>query len=284
MGRLGLQLAGVADVGDERQVQEHAPAPADVDRELPDRLQERKRFDVADSAADLGDHEVDVAGLRHQDDAVLDLVGDVGDDLDGRSEVVATPLAADHAVVDPARRDVRGAAGVGIGEALVVPQVQISLGAVLGHEHLAVLVGRHRPGVDVDVRIELLQLDIEAPRDQQPPDRRSRDALAEGGDDATGDEDEASLACGHQSILAIQFTVAPDGSAVGGRRCYAAWRSSWRACWLAARSPSPAPSIRTSSPTTASRSSAVTVVVAGTIAASLAIVKWREASAATCGR
>ncbi len=42
--------------------------PADVDRELADRLEERQRLDVADRAADLGDDDVDVAGLGHQPD------------------------------------------------------------------------------------------------------------------------------------------------------------------------------------------------------------------------
>ena len=81
--RLRLQLARVADVRHEREVDVHAVAPADVDRELADRLQERQRLDVADRAADLGDHDVDVARLGDQADALLDLVGDVRDDLDG---------------------------------------------------------------------------------------------------------------------------------------------------------------------------------------------------------
>ena len=67
---------------------------ADVDRELADRLEERQRLDVADGAADLGDDDVDVAGLGDQLDALLDLVGDVRDDLHGRAEVVAAALAA----------------------------------------------------------------------------------------------------------------------------------------------------------------------------------------------
>ena len=62
--RLGLQLARVADVRHEREVDEHAVAPADVDRELADRLEERQRLDVADRAADLGDDDVDVAASR----------------------------------------------------------------------------------------------------------------------------------------------------------------------------------------------------------------------------
>ena len=95
---------GMADVGHEREVDVHAAAPADVDRELADRLQERQRLDVADGAADLGDDDVDVLALAHELDAVLDLVGDVRNDLDGAAEVVAAALLADHRVVDRARR------------------------------------------------------------------------------------------------------------------------------------------------------------------------------------
>ena len=147
---------------------------ADVDRELADRLEERQRLDVAHRAADLGDDDVDVARLADQPDALLDLVGDVRDDLDGAAEVVAAALAADHRVVDPAGRDVRRARRVRVGEALVVAEVEVGLRAVLGHEDLAVLVRRHRARVDVDVRIELLQADRQAAR----PSRRPIDAAA----------------------------------------------------------------------------------------------------------
>ena len=129
-------------------------------------------------------------------DALLDLVGDVRDDLDGRAEVVAAALALDDRVVDPAGGDVRRARRVDVGEALVVAEVEVGLGAVLGDEDLAVLVGRHRAGVDVDVRVELLQADGEPAGDEQAPDRRGGDPLAEGRDDAAGDEDVARLARG----------------------------------------------------------------------------------------
>ena len=203
LGRLGLQLARVADVRHQRQVDEHAAAATDVDRELADRLQERERLDVADRAADLGDDEVDVARVGHQLDPLLDLVGDVRDHLDGRAEVVAAALAADDRVVDPAGGDVRGATRVRVGEALVVAEVEVGLGAVLGHEHLAVLIRRHRPRVDVDVRVELLQLHVEPARDQQPPDRRGGDALAERGDDSARDEDEARFAVSHRRVPSL---------------------------------------------------------------------------------
>ena len=58
--RLGLELAGRLQVGDQRQVDVQAVLAADVERELADRFQERQALDVADRAADLGDHHVDV--------------------------------------------------------------------------------------------------------------------------------------------------------------------------------------------------------------------------------
>ena len=48
--------------------------------------------------------------------------------------------------------DWRGGAA---GEALVVTEVEVGLGAVVGDEHLAVLIGAHGPRVDIEVGIEL---------------------------------------------------------------------------------------------------------------------------------
>ena len=111
-----------------------------------------------------------------------------------RAEVVAAALAPDHRVVDAAGGDVGGPRGVLVGEALVVAEVEVGLGAVLGDEHLAVLERAHRPRVDVDVGVELLQLDAEAAGDEQAAERGGGDALAERRDDAAGDEDEPGLA------------------------------------------------------------------------------------------
>ena len=62
LGRLGLELGGRLEVGDERQVDVEAVLAADVEGELADRLEERQALDVADGAADLGDHDVHVVG------------------------------------------------------------------------------------------------------------------------------------------------------------------------------------------------------------------------------
>ena len=79
--RLRLQLVGGRDVRDEREVHVDGVAAAHVLAELADRLEEGQRLDVAHGAADL--HEDDVVVARDAADAVLDLVGDVRDDLHG---------------------------------------------------------------------------------------------------------------------------------------------------------------------------------------------------------
>ena len=64
LGGLGLQLAGRADVGHQRDVQEEAVVAADVVAHLAGRLEERQRLDVTDGAADLGDDDVDRLAAR----------------------------------------------------------------------------------------------------------------------------------------------------------------------------------------------------------------------------
>ena len=196
LGRLGLQLPGRPDVGHQRDVQEEAVVPADVVADLACRLEERQRLDVADGAADLGDDDVDPARPfvdgpsvpAHGEDAVLDLVGDVRDHLDGVTEVVAAALLGDHAGVDLPGRDVGDLAEVGVEEPLVVADVEVGLGAVVGHEDLAVLERVHRPGIDVEVGIQLLHRHPQAAGAQQPTEARSGEALAERGGDASGHE------------------------------------------------------------------------------------------------
>ena len=61
---LGLLLARRADERHQRDVDVEDVVAPDVLAELPDRLEERQDLDVADGAADLGDHDVDVVGRR----------------------------------------------------------------------------------------------------------------------------------------------------------------------------------------------------------------------------
>ena len=64
------------------------------------------------------------------------------------------------------------ARGRAAGEALVMAEVEVGLGAVVGDEDLAVLVGRHRARIDVEIGVELAQADLVAARLQQRAERR----------------------------------------------------------------------------------------------------------------
>ena len=161
---------------------------AHVLAELADRLEEREDLDVADGPADLGDHDVDLV-VGEADDPFLDLVGDVRDDLDRLAEVRAPALLGQDLLVDRAGGGVRLLGERDVHEALVVPEVEVGLAAVVGDEHLAVLERVHRAGVDVDVRVELLHRDPQPPALQQPPERRGGQPLPEARRDASGHED-----------------------------------------------------------------------------------------------
>ena len=73
----------------------------------------------------------------------------------------------EHRLVD------RPGGGIGVArqalvdETLVVTEVEVGLAAVIGDEHLTVLERVHRPRVDVDVRVELLQRDAQPPQLQE---------------------------------------------------------------------------------------------------------------------
>jgi hypothetical protein len=76
-----------------------------------------------------------------------------------------------------------------VGEALVVAEVQVGLGAIVQHEDLAVLERVHRAGVDVDVRVDLLVGDPQAPCLEEATDRSGGDPLPETRRHTPGDED-----------------------------------------------------------------------------------------------
>ena len=118
LGGLGLELAGRADVGDEGEVDEEGVLGTEGKPHLAHGLQEGQAFDVADRAADLADDDVVVAGDGLE--GIFDLVGDVGDDLDGLAQKFAAPLFADDGLVDLAGRPAVVLGRPGRSEALVM--------------------------------------------------------------------------------------------------------------------------------------------------------------------
>src|SRR3954464_141209 len=187
LGGLRLHLVRRGDVGDEREVDVDRVLASDLVLHLPDGLEEGQALDVADGAAHLDDDEV-VAFRRIQDEP-LDLVGDVGNHLHGLAQVFAVPLLVDDVLVDAAGRRVVVARHLRGAEALVMPEVEVRLAAVVGDVDLAVLEGAQRSRVDVDVRIELQVGDLEPAVLEERPERGAREPLSEGGHHPARDED-----------------------------------------------------------------------------------------------
>ena len=109
--------------------------------------------------------------------------------LHSLAQVIAAPLFGDNLLVETPCSPIVIARKFGVGEAFVVAQVEIGFGAVVGHEHLAMLKRRHRPRIDIEIGIELAKADIIAPRLEQRAERCRSKTLAERGDHAAGDED-----------------------------------------------------------------------------------------------
>ncbi len=147
-------------MGDQGHVHIQDIARSPVELELADGLQKRKRFDVPDGAADLHDGHIHPLGIFQ--DLGLDLVGDVRNHLHGSAEIVAAAFFLDNGKIDLTRSEVASLGELGIGVPLVVPQIQVGLGAVIGDENLSVLERGHGTGINVDIGIKFLHRDPQA--------------------------------------------------------------------------------------------------------------------------
>ena len=84
------------------------------------------------------------------------------DDLHALSKVFAGAFLAQHFLVDLAGGDVRLLAQIHVKETLIVADVEIGFGAVLGDIDFAMLERIHSARINVDVRIELLLQNLDA--------------------------------------------------------------------------------------------------------------------------
>ncbi len=121
MGRFGLELTGCRDPRDQRGVDADGLVAAEIVPQLSDQFDERKALNVAYSPADLADDEVAAVGVRERE--FLDRVRNVRDHLDGRSEIVATPLLGDDVAIYSAGGDIVRLARRYSGEPLVMAEV-----------------------------------------------------------------------------------------------------------------------------------------------------------------
>ena len=120
---LGLVLIGAGDVRHQYHMDEAAVLLALLEAHLTDGLEEGLALDVAGGAADLGNDHIGLGGRGQIVDIALDLVGDVGDDLNGLAEVSTLTLLVQHVPVDLAGGEVRILVQVLVDEALVMAEI-----------------------------------------------------------------------------------------------------------------------------------------------------------------
>ena len=120
-------------------------------------------------------------------------VSDVGDDLHGFAEVFAASFLIEDVPVDFAGGKVRELIKVLVDESFVVTEVEVGFRAVFCDIDLAVLIGAHGTGVDVDIWVELLSGDFETSCFKEASEGSGGDTLTEAGDDTACDEDILSL-------------------------------------------------------------------------------------------
>ncbi len=162
-------------LGDECYVQEDVIVFRQVPSHLTDGFQERHALYVTNSPADLDKTDI---GLRPIGEflfcclayAGLDLVRNMGNNLDCLAKEIATALLFDDGAVHLAGRDIMGCSEFNIKEPLIIAKVKVNLAAVLEHKHFTVLCRVHCPRIDIQVRIDLHCRHPVAPVLQDAPD------------------------------------------------------------------------------------------------------------------
>ena len=188
LGRLGFDFTGGGDVRHQRQVHQQGLAGTQFHAHLSGRFQERQRFDIARSTTNFHDGHIRIA--RPFADLQLDLIGDMGDHLDGGAQVFAAALFIQHMLIDTAGGKAVATVQAGANKTLVVTQIQVGFGAIVGHKHLTVLVRAHGARIHINVGIHFNQGDVEAAGFQQSGQGRGGNPLPQRRHHTAGDKDE----------------------------------------------------------------------------------------------
>ena len=189
LSRLGLQLAGSFDIGNQGYMDENGIFMSYVMLELSNGLQERLTFDIAHGTAYLNNGNMRLILIEIAVKTALDFVGNMGDNLHCASAVIAAALLVQNRPVDFTGGNVRILCQRFINKAFIMTKIQVCFSTVVSHEYLAVLNRVHGAGVNVDVRVKLLHSYFVATGFQKTSQRSCCDAFTETGYNTAGDKD-----------------------------------------------------------------------------------------------
>src|SRR5438552_11738783 len=188
LGRFGFEFSGGLDEGHIRDVNEQGVARSYFESELPDRFQKRQSFNVAGCSSDLGDDNIGFGLFGDLADSTLNFIRDVRNDLDCFAQVIAFAFLFQDALIDLAAGQVVEPGEFGASEPFIMTEIQIGFGSIVQDIHFAMLIGTHGAGIDVQIRIKLLQSDLQTAVLQKCSQSGGREAFAEGANDATRDK------------------------------------------------------------------------------------------------
>ena len=109
--------------------------------------------------------------------------------MDGVAEVFTSPLSGNDVRIHLTGGHVGIFTEVDVEEALVVANVEVCFGAIVGDKHFTVLEGIHCSRVNIQIRVKLLHDHAQAPTGEKVSERCCGQTLAERGDNTTGHKD-----------------------------------------------------------------------------------------------
>ena len=175
LGRLGLQLARRLDEWHQGGVDIGGLAAWQIVAQLSDGFQKRQALDIAHGAADFTKNKIRALGFVQNE--FLDGIGNVGDNLHRAAQIVAPAFLGQDLLINPTRGDIVTLARGYAREALVMAQIQVGLGTVIGDVDFAVLGGAHGSWINVQVGVKLAQANGIATRLQQSAQGRRCQSL-----------------------------------------------------------------------------------------------------------
>src|SRR5262249_27931286 len=100
----GLQFACARYERHQGQMDVDRLAARQIIAELTDRFEIGQALDIADGATDLAQNKVEIIVAVANE--ILDGIGDVRNNLDGRAEIIAAPLLGENFLIDSAGRNI----------------------------------------------------------------------------------------------------------------------------------------------------------------------------------
>ena len=120
-------------------------------------------FDIAYSTAYFGNYDVGFGYFGVLAYKPFGLVGNVGDNLHGLTEIFALAFLFDYFREHLSRSEIGILVEIFVYKPLVVTEVEVGFRAVVRNVNLAVLNGIHSAGVNVHIRVEFLRRHLIAP-------------------------------------------------------------------------------------------------------------------------